>query len=173
MGARHSKGPCRGPPYTVMRRVKRPSFLRDKTSSPYARSQRWKKAPRKRAVHLFSLQSWPERRLRDRLIACIGALAGIACTALICRTVLGNSSSFPLIVAPIGASAVLLFADSSKSAGSTVVDHRRQYHFRLGRCSGCPFRERPDPGYRLRRIPGHSGHVVHAGVFIHRAARRR
>ena len=48
--------------------------------------------------------------LRERMIACVGALVGIALTGLICRFVLGDHTSLPLIVAPLGASAVLLFA---------------------------------------------------------------
>jgi CBS domain-containing membrane protein len=48
--------------------------------------------------------------LAERMLACVGALVGIALTALICRFVLGDHSSLPLIVAPLGASAVLLFA---------------------------------------------------------------
>src|SRR3954469_21072672 len=48
--------------------------------------------------------------IRERLIACLGALVGIACTGLICNWVLGQNSSLPLVVAPLGASAVLLFA---------------------------------------------------------------
>jgi CBS domain-containing membrane protein len=48
--------------------------------------------------------------IRERLIACLGALVGIALTALICKLVLGNHSSLPLVVAPLGAAAVLLFA---------------------------------------------------------------
>jgi CBS domain-containing membrane protein len=47
--------------------------------------------------------------LRDRLIACIGALFGIAVTALVCR-VTASDLTLPFLVAPIGASAVLLFA---------------------------------------------------------------
>jgi len=47
--------------------------------------------------------------LRERLIACLGALAGIALTALACRLALGGSDRLPFIVAPLGASAVLLF----------------------------------------------------------------
>lgn len=49
-------------------------------------------------------------RLRERMVACVGALVSIALTALICRFVIGDHSSLPLIVAPLGASAVLLFA---------------------------------------------------------------
>lgn len=49
-------------------------------------------------------------KLAERMVACVGALLGIALTALICRQALGGSSSLPLLVAPLGASAVLLFA---------------------------------------------------------------
>jgi CBS domain-containing membrane protein len=49
-------------------------------------------------------------RLGERLMACLGALVGIALTGVICRFVLGDSTTLPLIVAPLGASAVLLFA---------------------------------------------------------------
>ncbi|MCB1444532.1 MAG: HPP family protein [Rhizobiaceae bacterium] len=48
--------------------------------------------------------------LRERLIACLGALVGIGLTGLICGLVAGRSADLPLIVAPMGASAVLLFA---------------------------------------------------------------
>lgn len=48
--------------------------------------------------------------LRERLLACLGALAGILLTALICGVLYGPGVHLPLIVAPIGASAVLLFA---------------------------------------------------------------
>lgn len=48
--------------------------------------------------------------LRERLLGCLGALAGICLTGLVCAIVFGNSIHLPLIVAPIGASAVLLFA---------------------------------------------------------------
>jgi CBS domain-containing membrane protein len=48
--------------------------------------------------------------LRDRLFACLGALVGIALTGAISRLLIGETSALPLIVAPIGASAVLLFA---------------------------------------------------------------
>lgn len=48
--------------------------------------------------------------LRDRVIACIGALLAIGATGLLCRYALGNQISAPLLVAPMGASAVLLFA---------------------------------------------------------------
>ncbi len=48
--------------------------------------------------------------LKERLIGCLGALIGICITGLVCGLVMGNDPHLPLIVAPIGASAVLLFA---------------------------------------------------------------
>mgnify|MGYP000574266099 CR=1 FL=1 len=48
--------------------------------------------------------------LRERLIGCVGALIGILTTGLLCAHLFGTHSDLPLIVAPIGASAVLLFA---------------------------------------------------------------
>lgn len=48
--------------------------------------------------------------LRDRLIACTGALIGIAATGILCGLALGFGPHLPLLVAPMGASAVLLFA---------------------------------------------------------------
>lgn len=48
--------------------------------------------------------------LRDRLIACIGTLAGICLTGFICARMGAGGEALPLLVAPIGASAVLLFA---------------------------------------------------------------
>ena len=48
--------------------------------------------------------------LRDRLLACIGGLIGVALTSLVSAVALLGSTSLPLLVAPIGASAVLVFA---------------------------------------------------------------
>ena len=48
--------------------------------------------------------------LRERLVACLGALAGITLTGLICGWFFGQGPHIPLIVAPMGASAVLIFA---------------------------------------------------------------
>lgn len=48
--------------------------------------------------------------LRDRLIGSLGALIGICLTGLITALVMGRGIALPLIVAPIGASAVLIFA---------------------------------------------------------------
>lgn len=47
---------------------------------------------------------------RDRLVACLGALIGVGATGLICSLLLGNDPHLPLLVAPMGASALLLFA---------------------------------------------------------------
>jgi CBS domain-containing membrane protein len=46
----------------------------------------------------------------ERLRACCGALIGVLLTSVISRLVLGPSSELPLMIAPMGASAVLLFA---------------------------------------------------------------
>ncbi|PRA55480.1 HPP family protein [Brucella pituitosa] len=48
--------------------------------------------------------------LRDRLIGSLGALIGICLTGLITALIVGRGIELPLIVAPIGASAVLIFA---------------------------------------------------------------
>ncbi|WP_099050833.1 HPP family protein [Pararhizobium polonicum] len=48
--------------------------------------------------------------LRERLIACVGALVGIVLTGVISGYLFGQGPHLPLIVAPMGASAVLLFA---------------------------------------------------------------
>ncbi len=48
--------------------------------------------------------------LRDRLFACIGGVIGIALTSLVSAMALHGSGLLPLLVAPIGASAVLVFA---------------------------------------------------------------
>jgi CBS domain-containing membrane protein len=46
----------------------------------------------------------------ERLRACCGALVGILVTGLISRLALGDAGALPLLIAPMGASAVLLFA---------------------------------------------------------------
>lgn len=48
--------------------------------------------------------------LGDRLLACAGAILGIGLCALVFRLSLGEASPLALLVAPLGASAVLLFA---------------------------------------------------------------
>ena len=47
---------------------------------------------------------------RDRAIACLGALIGIGLAGLVSGWAVGNDGHLPLLVAPVGASAVLLFA---------------------------------------------------------------
>lgn len=47
---------------------------------------------------------------RERLIAALGAFAGIILTGLVVRGLIGTGAHGPLLVAPIGALAVLLFA---------------------------------------------------------------
>jgi CBS domain-containing membrane protein len=46
----------------------------------------------------------------ERIRACCGALIGVLLTGLISRLALGPDSGLPLLIAPMGASAVLLFA---------------------------------------------------------------
>lgn len=48
--------------------------------------------------------------LGERLIACVGALIAIALTGLVSGWIVGEGPHIPLIVAPMGATAVLLFA---------------------------------------------------------------
>lgn len=47
---------------------------------------------------------------RERLIAVAGAIIGIVTTGLLCGVLAGTGAAHPLLVAPMGASAVLLFA---------------------------------------------------------------
>lgn len=48
--------------------------------------------------------------LRDRLIGCLGALAGIGLAGFLSHLLIGDVPQLPFIVAPLGATAVLLFA---------------------------------------------------------------
>lgn len=47
--------------------------------------------------------------LKDRLVACVGMTLSIGMTGALCSLALGRSPYLPLLVAPVGASAVLLF----------------------------------------------------------------
>lgn len=64
------------------------------------------------ALHTRSLfrPILPGATLRDRLIACAGAAVGIGLTGLICGLASGRGLDLPLLVAPMGASSVLIFA---------------------------------------------------------------
>lgn len=46
----------------------------------------------------------------DRIVACVGAAIGIALTIVVCRELPATLANLPIIVAPLGASAVLVFA---------------------------------------------------------------
>lgn len=48
--------------------------------------------------------------LRDRLVACLGATLCIALTVVVCAELPLAAADLPIIVAPLGASAVLIFA---------------------------------------------------------------
>jgi CBS domain-containing membrane protein len=52
----------------------------------------------------------PGANLRDRALACCGAVAGIGLTGALCSLAFGDNPHLPLLAAPMGASAVLLFA---------------------------------------------------------------
>jgi CBS domain-containing membrane protein len=47
--------------------------------------------------------------LRDRMVACLGAILGISLTGIISGYICESDFHLPLIIAPLGASAVLLF----------------------------------------------------------------
>lgn len=49
-------------------------------------------------------------QLRDRLIACLGAAICLALTMIVCAQLPLGTADLPIIVAPLGASAVLVFA---------------------------------------------------------------
>lgn len=66
------------------------------------------------AVSWFAGLPLPGATRRERLIACFGALIAIGLTGWLCRLLAGDGASpslvAPLLAAPMGASAVLLFA---------------------------------------------------------------
>ena len=47
---------------------------------------------------------------KERLRACVGALIGVLLTGLATRLMLGPTPGLPFLIAPMGASAILLFA---------------------------------------------------------------
>ncbi len=46
----------------------------------------------------------------ERLRGCLGALVGLLLTGVVCRYTVGSGMALPMLIAPMGASAVLLFA---------------------------------------------------------------
>lgn len=60
---------------------------------------------RKRSLFIL-----PGATARDRAIACLGAVVAIGLTGLVAAWLHGDGEALPWIVAPVGASAVLLFA---------------------------------------------------------------
>lgn len=48
--------------------------------------------------------------MRDRLLACVGVVLSLGLTGALCSVAFGRDPHLPLLVAPVGASAVLLFA---------------------------------------------------------------
>ncbi|WP_315444157.1 HPP family protein [Sphingomonas alpina] len=63
---------------------------------------------RRQAMRLF-VPILAGGNFRDRFWACLGALVGVALTGLLCSLML-SPAAFAMLVAPVGASAVLLFA---------------------------------------------------------------
>ncbi|WP_019996572.1 HPP family protein [Aureimonas ureilytica] len=62
------------------------------------------------SVFASFLPSSPPVSFRERLRSAFGALIGILLTGLVCRFALGPGTALPILIAPMGASAVLLFA---------------------------------------------------------------
>ncbi|WP_211858285.1 HPP family protein [Plastoroseomonas hellenica] len=62
--------------------------------------------------------------LRERLIACLGSLLGTGLTGLVCGVLLERGPHLPLLVAPMGASAVLLFAVPASHRWQNPCGHR-------------------------------------------------
>jgi CBS domain-containing membrane protein len=62
----------------------------------------------------FFLSAWAPRAnptsLKERIRSATGALVGILTTGLLCRWAVGTGSALPALIAPMGASTVLLFA---------------------------------------------------------------
>lgn len=60
--------------------------------------------------HAMTIAVPADKATRDRIISGIGALVGIIATGLLVRSLAGVGAHMPLLIAPIGAAAVLLFA---------------------------------------------------------------
>lgn len=71
---------------------------------PSRQNMRWSR------YHSAFIPASPAPPLRERFKAGLGAIGGIAVTGLLCGVLVGSGMTHPLLVAPMGASAVLLFA---------------------------------------------------------------
>ena len=60
--------------------------------------------------HAMTIAVPADKAMRDRIISGIGALVGIIATGLLVGSLTGVGAHMPLLIAPIGAAAVLLFA---------------------------------------------------------------
>ena len=60
--------------------------------------------------HAMMIAVPADKAVRDRLISGFGALLGIIATGVLVRSLAGAGAHMPLLIAPIGAAAVLLFA---------------------------------------------------------------
>ena len=60
--------------------------------------------------HAMMIAVPADKAVRDRLISAVGALVGLVATGLLIRSLAGAGVHMPLLIAPIGAAAVLLFA---------------------------------------------------------------
>lgn len=60
--------------------------------------------------HAMMIAVPADKAVRDRLISGLGALIGIVATGLLVRSLVDAGAHMPLLIAPIGAAAVLLFA---------------------------------------------------------------
>ncbi|MDB5651400.1 MAG: rane protein, partial [Hyphomicrobiales bacterium] len=70
---------------------------------------RLRRSPPLRQFKLFS-PILAGAKLRDRILACCGAVVSIGLTGALCSLAFGQDPHLPLLAAPMGASAVLLFA---------------------------------------------------------------
>lgn len=68
------------------------------------------KKPKKRSRHRLFVPILAGATSRERVIACVGSGVSICLTGLICGIIFGIGPYLPLMIAPVGASAVLLFA---------------------------------------------------------------
>ena len=68
--------------------------------------------------------------LRDRLLACLGALVSIALTGLLCGALFGEGSHLPLIVAPMLRLNCHCYVITSIALCYNVCNSRTQQHFR-------------------------------------------